>query len=175
MLQYYYSGIKLYIFCNFVVIMQSSFIQFFFYLAPLSSLPSIFSALLEDSLFWSSFPASEYLRSASRTLVGLLESSLFWSSFPASEYLRSASRTLVRLLWGLFILAVLPLLSSICAAPSRTPLSWIWVLAQGPSTWVNLLYLEYLRKELNHPSSLVILSTCAKSLKFADVIWQYPT
>ena len=154
----------------------------FFILAVLSPLPSIFSVLLEDSLFWSSFPASEYLRStledSCRTPWGLfilavlsplpsifsalLEDSLFWSSFPASEYLRSTLEDSCRTPWGLFILAVLPPLSSICAAPSRTPLSWIWVLAQGPSTWVNLLYLEYLRKGLNHRSSLVILSTCAK-------------
>ena len=68
-----------------------------FILAVLSSLSSIFSALLEDSLFRSYFPAFEYLRSASRTLSG--------------------------------------------------------VPAQGPSTWVNLRYLEYLRKGLNQRSS----------------------
>ena len=120
---YYYIGVELYT---------------FFVLVVLSPLPSIFSALLKDSLFWSSFPASDYLRS---TLEGSC-----------------------RTPWGFFILAVLPPLLSICPAPSRTPLSWIWVLAQGPSTWVNLRYLEYLRKGLNHRSSLVILSTCSKSL-----------
>ena len=49
----YYSVVKLYT---------------FLILAVLFSLPSIFSALPENSLFWSHFPASEYLRSASRTL-----------------------------------------------------------------------------------------------------------
>ena len=54
----YYIGMKLYT---------------FFILVVLSPLPSIFSALLEDSLFWSSFLASEYLRSALRTLERLFD------------------------------------------------------------------------------------------------------
>ena len=71
---------------------------------------------LKDSLFWSSFLAFEYLRSASRTLVRLFDDAFFFSgtvaaseymhsisrtlyfgrTFPASEYLRSTSRTLSR-------------------------------------------------------------------------------
>ena len=50
--------------------------------------------------------------------------------------------------------AILSPLSSICAAPRG-------------------LYLEYLGAGLNQRS--VISSTCSKSLKFADVIRQYPT
>ena len=68
---------------------------------------------LEDSLFWSSFLAFEYLHSTSRTLVRLFDDVFlsgtvavseylssasrtlyFGRTFPASEYLRSASRTL---------------------------------------------------------------------------------
>ena len=44
----------------------------FLILAVLSSLSSNFSAFLEDSLFRLSFPASDYLRSASRTLSRVL-------------------------------------------------------------------------------------------------------
>ena len=54
---HYYIGMKIYT---------------FFILAVLSPLLSIFSALLEGSLFWSYFPTSEYLLSTPR---GLLEDS----------------------------------------------------------------------------------------------------
>ena len=41
--------------------------------------------------FSGTFPASEYLLSASRTLVGLFDDAFFFSgTFSASEYLRSA-------------------------------------------------------------------------------------
>ena len=52
---------------------------------------------------------------------------------------------------------------------SRTPLRLSRVPAQGPSTWVNLRYLEYLRKGLNQRSSQAISSTCAASLNFYDL------
>ena len=45
---------------------------------------------------------------------------------------------------------------------SRTPLRLSRVPVQGPSTWVNLRYLEYLRKGLNQRSSKDSGSTCAK-------------
>ena len=73
---YYYIGVKLYT---------------FFILAVLSLLPSIFSALLEDSLFWSYFPRFRV----------------------SAQRLEDSSMTL-------FFLAVLSPLPSICAAPSRT-------------------------------------------------------
>ena len=59
-----------------------------FILAVLSSLPSIFSALLEDSLFWSYFPR---FRVSAQDPRGLFDDAFFFSgTFPASEYLRSA-------------------------------------------------------------------------------------
>ena len=89
----------------------------FFILAVLSSLPSIFSALLEDSLFWSYFPR---FRVSAQRPRGLFDYAFFFSgTFPASEYLRSASRSLERLFDDAFLAALSPLLS-ICAAPSRS-------------------------------------------------------
>ena len=96
----------------------------FFILVVLSSLPSIFSALLEDSLFWSYF--SRFRVSAQR-----LEDCIWsicarsWDSRADIDIKRS----------------------------SRTPLRLSRVPVQGPSTWVNLRYLEYLRKGLNQRSS----------------------
>ena len=95
-------------------------------LAVLSSLPSIFSGLLEDSLFQRYFSR---FRVSAQGPRGLLEDSLFQryfsrfrvsvqrssrtlyfsGTFPASEYLFSAPR-------GPFILAVLFPLPSICSA-----------------------------------------------------------
>ena len=94
--------------------------------------------------FGRTFPAFEYLRTASRTLLGLFDEAFFFSgtfsaseylrsaledssmtlffsgTFPVSEYLRSASRTLERLFDDALFLAVLSPLPSICAAPWRT-------------------------------------------------------
>ena len=98
---YYYIGVKLYT---------------FLILAVLSLLPSIFSALLEDSLFWSYFPCSEYLRSASRTLVGLFDDAFFSGTFPASEYLRSPLEDSWR---TLYFGCVFPAILSSCAASSN--------------------------------------------------------
>ena len=100
---------------------------------------------LEDSLFWSSFLAFEYLRSALRTLVRLFDDVFFSGTVAVSEYLSSASRTLY---FGRTFPA-----SEYLRSASRTPLRLSQIPVQGPSTWVNLHYFEYLRKGLNQQSS----------------------
>ena len=71
----YYIGVELYT---------------FFISAVLSPLPSIFSVLLEDSLFWSSFPASEYLRSTLEDSCSTPLRTLYFSgTSPAFECVRS--------------------------------------------------------------------------------------
>ena len=105
---------------------------------------------LEDSLFWSSFLASEYLRSSSRTLVGLFHDAFFQRYFfcfrVSAQHLEDSCRTPQ----GLFILAVLSSLSSIFSALPEDSLFWSYfpafeylrsasrtlsrVPAQGPET-----------------------------------------
>ena len=84
-----------------------------FILAPLFPLPGIFSALLEDSLFWMYFFRFRVsFQRSSRTLY-------FGCTFFASEYLFSAPR-------GLFILVVLFSLPSIFLALLEDSLFWMY-------------------------------------------------
>ena len=84
-----------------------------FILAPLFPLPGIFSALLEDSLFWMYFFRFRVSFQRSwRTLY-------FGCTFFASEYLFSAPR-------GLFILVVLFSLPSIFLALLEDSLFWMY-------------------------------------------------
>ena len=119
----YYSAVKLYTFFNFVVIVQSSFIQFF--------------------NFSSTFLASKCLFSAPRGLLILVVFPCFRVSAQRLE--DSISSTCARS-WD--SRADIDIKRS-----SRTPLRLSRVPAQGPSTWANLRYLKYLRKGLNQRSS----------------------
>ena len=85
-----------------------------FFLAVLFPLPSIFSALLEDSSFWSYFP---HFRVSAQGPRGLFDDAFFFSStFPASEYLRSALEDSWR---TLYFGRTFPAISSTCAASSN--------------------------------------------------------
>ena len=91
---YYYIGVRLYTFS---------------FLAVLFQLPSIFSALLEDSLFWSYFPR---FRVSVQRPRGLFDDAFFLAVlFPLPSICAAPSRTL----GGLFILDVLSPLSRVPA------------------------------------------------------------
>ena len=97
------------------------------------------SRVIQLFYFSGTFPASEYLFSAPR---GLFISVVIPRFRVSAQRLEDSCRTPR----GLFILVVLSLLPSICAAP------------QG----FYLVEFEYLRKVLVHGLIYAILSTCAK-------------